>query len=377
MAARFKAEWPGQPEPGAAPAAAPAPAPAPPATPAAATPPKAPAATPEPTPATDPDDDEVPNRPVTRDDFKRLAQSRKEFRTQAEQFKKDHEAATARALALEQELTKTKTSLPANIEDIKKALAEAERISSEHKTLTEQLETINLERSPRFQQWWKNETTKHLKIAQAHVPVEQREELAKLLLAPSSPERDAQLDEILEPLSNVAKRLTNGAIEQIETLKIQREDALAKGSERYKELQAHEQAEAARVTQVEAAKRQGLEEEAMRRTKQFSAFQPTGDAEHDAQIPQREAFVRAMVAGRLDENSILNVPAAAVEMLHLREKVIPGLKAEIAKQAELIKQLQGSGPKGSDGRNPAQGKSGPEPKEGSSFADRVAELMRK
>jgi hypothetical protein len=197
------------------------------------------------------------------------------------------------------------------------------------------------------------------------------------LLAPSSPERDAQLDEIIDPLSNTAKRLTGGAIEQLESLKIQREEALTRGSDGWKQLQAQERAEAEQAAVARQTKLNTLTDEAIRRAKNFSAFQPTGDAAKDGEIPQREAFVRAVVAGKLDEDALLNVPAAAVEYLHLRDNIIPGLKAELAKQIELIKQLQGATPRGSDGKGPAPKSDAPTQGDGSEFAQRVAGLMRR
>lgn len=367
MAAKFKANWPGQPEPGAKPATPPP----------AAEPPKA-ATEPPLKPST-----ETPGEiedvkvdaltPITRDHFKRLAQARDSYKERAEKFKKEQETVTARAKQLEEELTKTKAALPPNLEEVQKALADSKRIADENKKLAEQLETISLERSPRFQNWWKAETGKHIKVAQAHVPPEHREKFAELLLAPASPDRNAALDEIVEALPPTSKRLATGALEAIESLKIQREDALTQGSERWKEMQAHEKAEATKAAQQREQRMTALQEEAVRRGKALSAFQATGDAAKDAEITQREAFVRAVVAGKLDEETMLNVPAAAVEMLHLRDNVIPQLKAEIEKQSQLIKQLQGSGPRGSDGKGPSTKQ--PEAKEGQSFADKVRELM--
>lgn len=342
-----------------------------------------PAEKPAPTATDKPADPEIPDvkldasSPVTRDHYKRLEQARDSYKERAEKYRKDHEAAMARAKQLEDDLNKTKAALPPNLEEVQKALADSKRIADEHKALTEQLETINLERSPRFQNWWKSETTKHIKVAQAHVPAEHREEFAKLMLAPPSPERDAALDAILEPLSNTAKRLAGGALEQLESLKIQRDEALTRGSERYRELQAFEKAEAEKVAKERQARVQSLSDEALRRAKAgFSAFQPTGDPAKDAELAGREAFVRAAVAGKLDEDILLNVPAAAVEYVHLRDTVIPALKAELEKQNALIKQLQGSGPRGSDGRSPTTKTEEPA-KDGNSFAQKVLQATRR
>lgn len=355
----------------------PAPAAQPPAAPAA--PAKEPAVAPaanEPAKASNPPQDEpdVPaNAPVTRENFKRLTQARDSFKAQAEQFKKQQEELASRAKSLEEELTKTKSALPPNLEDIQKSLADAKRLADENKRITEELETINLERSPRFQNWWKTETGKHIKVAQAHVPAEHREEMAKLLLAPPSPERDAAIDEILEPLSSTSRRLASGALEAIESLRIQREEALTQGSVRYKELQAYEQAEREKQMQAGQQKLEALTQKALASSKAYGAFRPTGEPEHDSMITQREAFIRACLQGKVEEDVMVTLPAIAMEHLHMTEKVIPGLKAEIAKQADLIKQLQSAGPRAGDGSGRAA--SAPaEPKDGTSFAARVRAL---
>lgn len=355
MADKFRANWTGtKPEaPAAAAPAAPAAAPKPDEKPAAAA---APAAKPE---AKEEPDEPAPNHPLTREDFKRLSQSKKEIKAQAEKLRLDHEAAAARAKQLEEELTKTRAGLPSNLDEIKIALEDSKRVSEENKKLTETLETLNLERSPRFQNWWTTETGKHIKVAQSHVPAAKREEFAKLLMADPSPERDAALDDILEPLSSTAKRLATGALEQLESLRIQREEALAKGSERYKELIAHEQAETQKQAEAKRTHQTLMTEKALAHSKNFSAFKPTGDAAKDAEIPAREAFVKACLSGKLDDDTMLNIPAAAVEYLHQRDTVIPGLKAEIAKQAELIKQLQGTSPRAGEGRGPSGGGKAP------------------
>lgn len=320
----------------------------------------------------------APNMPVTRDHFKRLAQSKEAFKKQAEALKAEREALAAKAAALEADLTKTKAALPPNLEEVQKALADSKRIAEENKRITEELETVSLERSPRFQNWWNTEKEKHLKVARQHVPADKRAEFEKLLLEPASQERNAALDAIIDPLPNTSKRLATAALESIEALKLQREEALQRGSDRWKELKAHEQAEAQKEAQERAQKVFQATEEALRRAKAgFTAFQPTGDTAKDAEIPQREAFVRALVAGKLDEETMLNIPGAAVEMLHLRDNVVPSLKAEIAKQAELIKQLQGSSPRAGEGKS--SGGKAPDSKDaesGTSFAARVSSLMR-
>lgn len=375
MAVKFRENWPDPSKPTPTPSAAPQ---------STAPPAPAPAAATEPKPAPDappPAEGEIEDvkvdhtTPLSREHYKKLEHAKESYKNRAEKLRQDHKAAVARAKQLEEELTKTKAALPPNLEEVQKALADSKRIADEHKALTEQLETINLERSPRFQNWWNTETQKHVKVASAQVPPDKRAEFSKLIMQDPSEERNAAIDAILEPLSSTGKRLANSAIEQLESLKIQRDEALTQGSERYKQLQAHEKEEADKAAKAYQAKISHLSDEAIRRAKQgFSAFQPTGDSDKDAAIAEREAFVRAVVAGKVDEDTLLSLPAAAVEYLHMKDTVVPALKAELAKQAELLKQLQGASPRGSDGKGPAASKK-QEPDDGTSFAARVKQLM--
>lgn len=317
--------------------------------------------------------DMLPSEPLNRERWKKLYQSKESHKARAEALKAERETLAAKAAQLEADLAKTKAALPPNLEEVQKAIADAKRIADENKALQETLETVNFEKSPRFKNWWETETSKHIKVGQSHIPPAQREEFAKLLLAPSSPERNAALDAIVEPLPPTSKRLATGALEAIESLKIQREEALTRGSEKWKELQAHEQAEAKAKAAAATARLQQISDEAVRRAKAaYTAFQPTGDATKDGEIAQREAFVRAVVAGQLDQDAMLNIPAAAVESLYLKETVIPSLKAELAKQSELIKQLQSSTPRASDGtRGGGKASDAKAGEKGTSFADTV------
>jgi hypothetical protein len=312
---------------------------------------------------------------ATREHWKRLEQSRDDYRKQAEEHKKAVEAAATALKERDEQLAKFK-GLPVDPEIAAKALTEKEALAKEKEELTKLVETLNLERSPRFQNWWKSETEKHLKIASKHVPADKREELTKLLMEPSSTERDAKLDEIIEPLSNTSKRLINGAIEQLESVKLQREEALSQGSEQFKKLQEVEREEQAKVAKAAKARQAELAAKVLSVAKNFDAFNPTDDPAHNEAIKGREAFISAAVRGEIDEETALMLAPAAVQYLHFKETVVPGLKAEIAKRDELIKQLQGASPRAGDGHG---GKTAPpvEPGTGNSFAAKVRELTSK
>lgn len=350
-------------------------------TPAAAKPAEQPAKpetapSPAPAEAAAPDPDIPPPEhagPLSSKNWKKLHESRNNIRGLLERERKTREAAEARAQALEAETAKFK-GLPLEPAKIAETLAERDRLAKEHDALIAQLETVNLERSPRFQSWWTSETGKHLKLAERAVPAAAREEVKRLLMEPFSTERDSRLAELTAELPEPTKRTLYSALEHLDSVKLQREEALTKGSEHWKQLQEAERLERVKADQAAAAARDRLTNSALTVAKSFSAFQPIAeDAAHNAEIPQREAFIRAAVSGQLDEDVAVSLPAAAVEYLHLANKVVPALRAELAKRDELIKQLQNASPAPGDGS--AGGTREPEPEPGSAFVTAVRKAM--
>lgn len=308
-----------------------------------------------------------------RAEFLKLQNARDDFRRQAEENKKLAEERAAQLKKYEEELTTYKKALPDDPSEITKALGEKERLSKELEEMQKTIETINFERSPKFQNWWKSETEKHIKTAQRQVKAEHREEIAKLMMEPPSLDRDAKIDAIMETMPNVSKRILTGAIEQIESVKIQREEALMQGSENLKKLQEAERQETVKQKAEREARLTKLTKAALANAQKFDAFKPTDDAEHNAEIKQREAFVTAAIQGKLDDETAIMLPSAAAEGLYLRSNVIPRLQGEIDKLNKLVRDLQASDPRPGDGNTSKETAAAPE---GETFSQKVQRLMR-
>lgn len=340
----------------------------------------APAPTPEPAPTPDPakapeaepsfDEKTVPS--IARENFKRLEQSRQQYKKQVEEGRKVLESQQQQLKEL-QERAQRYEAAGVDPEAFIKTKEERDRLAKEHEQAIQQLETVNLERSPRFQNWWNTETKKHLLLAAKHAP-EHAQELEKLLLEESGTERNAAIDKIVDNLPPTSRRLVERAMEAIEVLKTERQEALQRGSERWKEMQAFEATERSKAESQKQARSESLAQAALKRAESMSAFQPDpNDPEHNNEIAARKEFVRAIVQGRVDEDVALNVPAAAVEYIHLSTKVVPRLREELAKANEIIKQLQGSGPRRADGNSPSQQQAS-DSKPGEGFAAKMKEL---
>lgn len=306
--------------------------------------------------------------------FQRLGQSAAHYNKLATELAKAKEESEAKVKAMEQEIAKFK-GIPVDPEQIKKAIEDRERLTKEHEDLIGRIETISLERSPRFQNWWQTETKKHLDIVRRLAPEGKREELEKLVMEPVSNARNEAIDAILEAAPKTNQRMIERAWENLEAIKAQREEALTKGSERYREMQEFERQEKLREDQNKQQRVSQLTAKALTLAGALPSFQESpSDTAHNADVAMRKRFVEGALQGRLDEDLMVALPAHAAHGLYLEEKVIPALKADLAKANELIKQLQSSSPRPSEGGSaPRTNVSTAAP--GTEFATKVREAM--
>ncbi len=348
--------------PGEEPAAAPAPV----------AEPAAPAAEPEAPPAFDASSLISPRQ---REHFKRLEQARNSFKERAEKAEKALAEREARLHPLEEEVTKLRTATPADLESVRAAAAKADALAAENAKLLAKVESIDFERSDRFQNWWKEATESNIKLAQRHVAPEHRDKLGKLLMEEPSMERSKALGEILEGADEASKLVIAGAMKDVEVAKIKRAEALAENSGSLQKLRAVEANERAQQERALAARRDQITQAALNRAAQFDAFKPIeGDADHNASIEVKRDFIRAAISGQLDEDIAVSLPGLAFEAVHLRDKVLPALRAELEKERALVKQLQSAGapPRGSGG-SPATGETTAKP----GAAGKFLEALRK
>lgn len=312
---------------------------------------------------------------TAREGFKRLQQSRDDYKKQLDERSHAFEETSTRLKTLEKELADTKSSLPPDIETLRKAVAERDELKKQTEDLIKQVETINLERSPRFQNWWKTETDKHINAAKRSLPAEKREELAKLMNEPPSTERSAAIEALYEGLPTRDQAKINREIDAMDDLREQREEALKQGSEQWKKLKEHEQQESLQAQESRKSALKRLSDAAVERARNLPSFQTKeNDATHNASVRENEAFVRSVIAGQVDEETMLVLPGLAVESLALKERVA-SLESELAKRDEAIKALQVSSPAPHEGS--ATPASTPTPRPGQAFAERYKAAMRR
>ncbi len=315
-----------------------------------------PAAAAPPTPAESALDPLALASPRTRENFKKLTEAQKLANERADKAEKALAEREVKWKPLEEEVIKLRASTPQDVEAIRAAAAQAATLAEENKKLLAKVESIDFERSDRFQNWWKEATESNIKMAQRHVPPDRRDKLGKLLMEEPSSERSAALSEVLEGVDEASKLVIAGAMKDVEMAKIKRSEALAENSGSLQKLRNAEALERQQAARANEQRRDQIMQAALKRAEAFDAFKPIeGDSDHNASIEVKRDFIRAAIAGQLDEDIAVSLPGLAFEAVHLRDKVIPGLKAELEKERALVKQLQSSGAPtgGSGGRDSA------------------------
>ena len=291
-----------------------------------------------------PSEQKFPMSSRARDDFKRLEDARNTYRDRAEKAQKALEELTQKLTPLESELAKVKGALPTDIESVRSAAARAAELEETNKQLLARVETFDFERSPRFQNWWKQETESNIKLARSVISPEHQDAVAKIFLEPASAARSAELAKITENMDEASKMVFSGALASIEKAKVQRSEALAENANSMSKLRQQEAAEREQQAQAQSTRRQQITESALAKARELSAFKPIeNDADHNAMIPVRENFIRAAISGQIEEDVAVALPGLAFEALHYRDKVVPQLQSELDKANTLIKQLQSSG----------------------------------
>lgn len=294
-------------------------------------------------------------KPSKEESFRELEQARNDFRDRAEKLSGEKSELEKQLTTIRSELDGLKKSIPTDPNELQKQLTEREALKKERDELIEKIEAISFEKSPRFQNWYNGERDKHLKVALRQFPANLRAKAEELL---KNGEASTELDELMEPLGKTSKRLVDGALEALAKLEIERADALEKGREKYRELQAHEQEEQQKQQEQRRTRLNQAAEMALSKASTLEAFQPKeGDPEHNSAVDQRKAFVRGFVTGQLDQETALLVPAAAAQWLYAKQTTIPSLQKRVAELEGMVKELQQSSP---DMRSGSGGK--PQPK---------------
>lgn len=273
--------------------------------------------------------------PKAAEDFKKVRADRDQHRSNAERFETENKQLRAEVDQHRKRNGATSTE-------------EYTKLKTERDALLRKVETIDLANSDRFTGYFRGEMQKQVSTARA-VSGEHADAIAKLIEQPRSESRNTKLREIFDQMDSLDADVVKIAMTNIERLRGEREDALSKSSENYQKLKEVEAAEATKKEAETAEHRSRTAEAVLEKARANEAFQTKdGDAEHNQQVAVREEFVRAFINGKLDDNILAWTPVLAAQAIHMTERVVPGLKAQISKLEGQIKGYVGASPRGGD-----------------------------
>jgi len=240
-------------------------------------------------------------------------------------------------------------------EDIQRRLADLEK---EREDLSERLRVADVERHPKFQQYFEGKTKALTEAAKGIVGQDHAAQLERILKVSDSELRTQQLDELMGELTPARAARLGAVVADIELLQQEKAAEISKAKERWGQLQQATEAEKA----AQFRQREELADRLLAAATEMEAFKAGegADAARVAEINTYKGFVKQALTGRLQGPDEQFMPLMAVEGLHLKTKVLPTLQAKLADMEKLLAEYESAKPKppgGGGGDGSAQPKS--------------------
>jgi len=284
----------------------------------------------------------------------------KEVKRNLAAARKESDEAKARIAELEKNLAERQA--PQVPDEIQQRLAALEK---EREDLSERLRIADVERHPKFQQYFEGRNAALTDAAKGIVGSEHAARLERILKVADDESRTQMLDELMGELTPARSARLGAIIADIELLQREKAAEIGKAKERWGQLQ--QQTEAEKVAHIR--QREDLAERLVSAATEMEAFKAGdgSDATRMAEINTYKSFVKQALTGRLEGPDEHFMPLMAVEGLHLKTKVLPGLKAEVAELKKRLAEYDAAAPQPPGGGSGEV--SGSQPK---SFLDIVA-----
>lgn len=304
----------------------PAPKPAPPPAP------KPPGDKPASAPAEDADIPPEIKSEKAREGWKEVKRNLAETRRQAEEYK-------VKVAEMERQLAER--SQPTVPPDLQARLAALEQ---EREDLSERLRVADVERHPKFQQYFEGKTATLTEAAKAIIGTEHAPKLDRILKVADEEQRMTLLDDLMGDLTPALAARLGAVLADLEMLQRERAAEIGKSKERWTQLQQQTQAEREAAVRGQEA----LAERLVAAATEMEAFKPGDgtDAARGAELQTYTTFVKQALTGKLEGQDAQFMPLMAVEGLHLRTKVLPGLQAENADLKARLARYESAQPKG-------------------------------
>lgn len=273
-------------------------------------------------------------------DWKALKEKLKSHETLAKEWEQKH-----KVVATEYEEFRKKAGDVAVIEQTKK---ERDAIQAERDKLQSHLETVALERSERFSQFYEQKFNDALKNARDAVGAE-AERIEQLMALPPTKWRKEQINAIREELSGVDQGQLDIAIAEYDRARADREAKLKDSKTNYKKLMELESERIAQEKLSMEKRREAISSSVLQLAKEYDSFKPGDNPEHNASVAQNEEFVKKFVSGKMEGTDLAMIPILAVEARRYKDVVVPSMAKQIDELKAALAQYQGSNPTPSGG----------------------------
>jgi len=225
-------------------------------------------------------------------------------------------------------------------EDFQRRLEELEK---EREDLSERLRVADVERHPKFQQYFDGKTKALTDAAKGIVGSDHAGKLERILKVADDEARTQMLDELMGELTPARAARLGAVVADLELLQQEKVAEISKAKERWGQLQQATEAEkAAHIRQ-----REELADRLVGAATEMEAFKAGegADAARVAEINTYKTFVKQALTGRLEGADEQFMPLMAVEGLHLKTKVLPTLQAKLADMEKRLAEYESAKPK--------------------------------
>lgn len=240
-----------------------------------------------------------------------------------------------------------------------------ETLQKERDTLIAQLETVAVEKSPRFEQMFKPRIEAAVNQAKLAVGPEKAKEIAELLSQPESAWRDAQIEAITEGLRPLQQQKLLNAMAEMDRVSSERQALSNQGSQLFKQWQGELQANALKQQEERQKAVQSTFDEVVSEWKKANA--PLDD--------KGIATAKEVFMGKLDLRDVATASMWVAVGPALAESA-KGLQTENAQLKAELARLKSAAP-GNSNDAAAHANNGDDLPENMEYGEAVVEAVRR
>lgn len=274
-------------------------------------------------------------------DWKKLKEERQTWQTKASEFEKKFLESSK-----ELEVIKAKAAATDPSPELKKQI---DALTAEKEKYLNQLETVALERSERFNNIFKAKFEPALARAK-EAAGDHAEKIEHLMQLPPSKWRKERVHEIIETLGDLDRAAVSNAFDKYDTARAERDDAIKNSKDSLSKLQAMEAEQSKRDQELREANVNAALQSIITTARKHEAFTlKDNDEEHNAMVKANEIALENFLRGKMSGSDVAALAIDGLEGRRLRDKVITSLNKKVEELEAAVKEYQSASPGTSGG----------------------------